>query len=118
MLRWILCAAALLLAQVPVAQAATLFTGPVKANNGEALECGVANVSAAARDVSLQLFDANGAEANDESCMPLQPGRVCRTGVSANATIRIYCKITVDGGKKTVRGTMQNSTSGISSDAH
>lgn len=98
------------------ASAAELFTPMVEiatANPGaplSALRCNVVNVSNAPRSGTLSVIQGNGTPLSTVSFNAVPPGGGTGTSVTAfsnSAPITLaYCKITVQGRKETIRGSL------------
>ena len=84
-------------------EAATLFSPPLQSPAGGSLFCGAVNVSNQARAIFVALCDLGGTCANQDPAPDREPGQGRAQQLNSPATEVRYCKVTVDGGKDTVR---------------
>lgn len=90
------------------AEAAELFTPPLTTHGG-VFRCQAVNVSDTARDIKIEYLDYLGATRAWAGPYSILPGNVLDSAINAApppAISIVYCKITVDGGAKTVRGAL------------
>ena len=109
----------LVIAKGPAYAGATLFTGPVPFETSQGQNCSAVNVGGHDLQVEVSAFCSNG-DSSLAICSPLSPGDICGAGVIGFATSlsNCHCEISVTGGgKKAVRATLCNVTTGSCSDA-
>jgi hypothetical protein len=95
---------------VSVAGAATLFTPPLP-GGGAGVYCQAVNVSTAPRTVTLTISDATSAFTINHTCSGLAGLATCTLAVPGAGTAPHFCRVDVDGGKKTVRASIVRLTS-------
>ena len=87
-----------------------LFSPALQINDGTWTECSVVNVSDSPRKITIQIFRGilgedvtEGSECGDIAVLP---GEVCVADYTnrTNGGESVYCKVTVNGSKGTVRG--------------
>ena len=100
--------------------ASTVFAGgvlssaPVDVQAAQDSRCSVVNTgSKDVKAVTVAIHFAGGSLATSMDCAPLAPGAVCTAGSTAALAMLRYCKVTVDGSAKALRGTYCNDTTGI-----
>jgi hypothetical protein len=90
-------------------QKSALFSPAVFINDGALTECRVVNVSKKPRNIRAQIFRGfDGSEVADTDCGKVSPGTTCSTDYNnmSRGGEDVYCKITVDGPKASVRGVL------------
>jgi hypothetical protein len=88
--------AALVLAVGGVANAATLYAGPLSFFFEGQARCFVVNVSTMPRAITLTLLSSSGGEIDDKTCSSVAPGGSCFLDSGSGGN---YCRIEVAGGK-------------------
>ena len=91
-----------------VASAATLFTPALTLEGGGELRCYAANVSSKDRDVTIEVISSTGGVVQSLSLTLLAGRAQSIAGVGNSA----YCKVTVAGGKNTVRVSLESRLNG------
>lgn len=91
-----------------VASAATLYTPPLTLEGGGELRCYAANVSSKARDVTIEVMSSTGGVVQSLSLTLLAGRAQSIAGVGNSA----YCKVTIAGGKNTVRVSLESRLNG------
>jgi hypothetical protein len=94
----------------PAVPAATLYTAPVP-GGGAGVFCQAVNVSAAPRDVTIAVRDANALVVNSQTCTSLAVSHSCSLAVPGAGTSPHSCRFDVDGAKTTVRASIVRGTS-------
>jgi hypothetical protein len=94
---------ALGLAPAAGVEAATLFSAPLNNATGFFVRCFVVNISGQTRDVTLEIISVAGITQVGPSTVALPSGT--GTSLTSSSGAFQYCKLTVEGGKSTVRAT-------------
>jgi hypothetical protein len=103
---------------IPHAHAVSiLWSAPVPAQTGEVTVCNVTSVATKAQKIVVDIQDGNGASVDGVICNGVPPGGECLAVHVPAETGPVHCRITAEKGKKTIRGTMHNRSTGNSSDA-
>lgn len=104
--RPVLTAIVLLIGLTVAAEAAELFTPPLTSYNG-VFRCQAVNVSGRAQNIKTEFLDYLGSTLAYAGPYSIPPGNVLDSAINAPASPSIvYCKITADGGAKSVRGAL------------
>jgi hypothetical protein len=82
------------------ADAAELFSAPLKSEGDNLFDCRIVNVGSSTRTVTIEIFEENGTFVTDKTTT-LGPGQGDDRGTSVNGNF--YCKFTVQGGKTQYR---------------
>jgi hypothetical protein len=93
-----------------------LTTGPVPVSSGQTAYCGAVNVTSKPVDVRVKLIDRTGFNTGGPHCV-IEPGAECFLSSAGSGTTSYSCRITTNKGKNSVRGSLHNVTTGLSSDA-
>ncbi len=87
------------------AYAATIFTPPVIPDDNGSFFCLVTNVSAKTLDVQIDVFDVNGGTSRHFGF--ITPPLATRAALGRGASGDRFCQITVDGGRNTIRASVE-----------
>lgn len=90
------------------ASAATLYTPALTLEGGGELRCYAANVSSKDRDVTIEVISSTGSVVQSLSITLLSGRAQSIAGVGNSA----YCKVTIAGGKNTVRVSLESRLNG------
>lgn len=95
------------------AYAATIFTPPVIPDDDGTFFCLVTNVSAKTLDIQIDVFDMNGGTSGHFGFVT--PPLATRAALGHGASGDRFCQVTVDGGRNTIRASVEvlSSTSAI-----
>jgi hypothetical protein len=87
------------------ARAATLYTPSIEGGSASSgVTCTAVNVSTRTRNIGIEIKDDAGSSNAAQALVPVDPGKgLAIDDTTAGGPAR-YCVITVQGGKKTVRG--------------
>jgi hypothetical protein len=85
--------------------AATISTPPVVPDDNGTFFCLVTNVSAKTLDVQIDVFDVNGGTSGHFGF--ITPPLSTRAALGHGASGDRFCQITVDGGKNTIRASVE-----------
>jgi hypothetical protein len=97
----------LLVGLVGPAQAATIASSSIRGKLGQFFQCVVTNVSSKDREVTIEVITAGGALLGDDGPVTVLAGRGRSIAPDAEgAVVDAWCRITVSGGKSSVRGTL------------
>src|SRR5262245_16741144 len=88
------------------AQAATIASSTIRGETGNFFQCVVTNVSSKDREVTLEIRTQGGVLLADDGPVTLLAGRARSISEAAASTTDAWCKITVNGAKSSVRGTL------------
>ena len=92
------------------AQAARVYTPPLSAEVGGSHTCQVVNVSKKNRTVNIEVISNQGVVLSGSGPIILGAGQSASVGtITAN---RRYCRVTVKGGKKTIRVSLESRLNG------
>ena len=86
-----------------VVEAADLFTSPLFVAANDRLECLIANVGAATRNIRIQVKNNDGSSLADTGSFPLPGGGFVGDGGTTTGGSGIYCQFTVEGSKHAYR---------------
>jgi hypothetical protein len=98
-------ASVLPVALAQAAHATTIFTPPVIPDDDGTFFCLVTNVSTRTLHVQIDVFDVNGGPSGHFGFVT--PPLATRAGLGRGASGDRVCRITVDGGRSTIRASVQ-----------
>jgi hypothetical protein len=88
------------------AQAATIASSTIRGETGNFFQCVATNVSSKDREVTLEIRTFGGVLLADDGPQTLLAGRALAISEAIASTTDAWCKITVQGAKSAVRGTL------------
>ncbi len=94
------------------AQADTLITPPLLGDPGAVALCAGINVDAVPRDVTVTLFNDQGAPLGTKTCIALASGHSCQTSASPGVQL-VYCNVAVSARKAARLSLMIVDSSGV-----
>src|SRR6266446_3552144 len=87
------------------AYATTISTPSVIPDDNGTFFCLVTNVSAKTLDIQIDVFDMNGGTSGHSGCVPLPLATRAALGYGASGDR--FCQVTVDGGRNTIRASVE-----------